>query len=193
MQERDIITLLLRVFPREQIYLNPMRTDYPNLEFADVIVVTEKYLYIIQAKDSPNTEDMLHRKIERKRSIAVDHLKKAAKQLGGAIKYARSKEPMTVTTSGVTHTIALKSKTVIGLIVLKEMFDPDAIAYAGPTLKLANDTGVSCIVMEYMQLHTCTFNLREEEAFVGGLRAIFKAASENGVFPRLRFGLSDDG
>lgn len=192
MQERDIVTLLQRVFRSEQIYLNPIRTNYPGLEFADVTVVTENYLYIIQAKDSPNTETVLRRNLERKRSVAVDHLKKAAGQLRGAIKYARSKELMTIKTGAVTHTIALQSRTIIGLIVLKEMFDADAAAYAGPTLKLGEDTGVPCVVVDYSQLHAITLNLANEGAFVLGLRSILNAALENGVFPRLRFGLVEE-
>ena len=191
-QETDIISLLLRVFPREQVYANPMRIDYPNLEFADVIVVTDHHLYIIQAKDSPNTEAMLRRKMERKRSVAVAQLTKATRQLRGSIKYARSKEPMMISTGGVTHTFGLKSRTVIGLIVLKEMFDADAVAYATPVLKLEKETGVTCVVVDYMQLHTCTLNLTDEAVFLEGLRAITNAAHQNGVFPRLRFGLSEE-
>ena len=189
MQEMDIFALLRRVFPRERIYLNPMRTDYPHLEFADVVVATENYLYIIQAKDSPNTEAMLRRTMERKRSVAIAHLKKAVSQLGGAIKYTRSKEPFTITTGGVTHTIDLQSRIIIGLIVLKEMFDADAAAYARPTFQLGDDTGVRCLVMDYTQLHIWTLKLPEEAAFLNGLQMLLNAALENGVFPRVRFRL----
>jgi hypothetical protein len=192
MHEMDIVILLQRVFPSEQIYLNPKRTDYPDLEFVDLMVVTEKYLYLLQAKDSPNIEAMLHRKIERKRKLAVAHLTKAVRQLGGAIKYARSKEPMTVTTGVITHTIAVHSRTIVGLVVLKEMFDVDAAAYAGPTLELAEDAQVPCVAMDYAQLHACTLNLLNETAFLKGFQAVLNAAFKNGMFPRLRFGLIEE-
>ncbi len=191
MQEMDIVTLLQRIFPSDQIYLNPMRTDYSDLEYVDVLIATKKYLYLLQAKDSPNTEASLRRTIARKRLAAISQLSKAARQLSGAFKYTRSSEPMTITTGAVTHTIETHSRTIIGLIVLKEMFDVDAAKYTGPVLELVESTEIPCIAMEYAQLHAWTLNLHDELSFLGAFRTVLTAALNNGVFPRLRFGLID--
>jgi len=192
LQEMDIVRLLQRTFPAEQIYLNPMRTDHPGLEFVDVMVLTDNYLYLLQAKDSPNTEPMMRRTVERKRATSLAHLAKAVSQIGGAINHARSVEPITLTTGSTTHKVSVQSRTIIGIAVLKEMFDADATAYAEPVLKLVEDEQVPCVVMDYAQLHAFTLNLTTETAFLDGIQAALDAALKNGIFPRLRFGLIEE-
>ncbi len=73
-QEEDIVQCLLHVFPPEQIYLNPKRI-YDNEEMCDILVITKKHLFIIQAKDSPNIERISKQKLSRKRNNVMSALK----------------------------------------------------------------------------------------------------------------------
>ena len=102
--ELDIVKALQQVFASDQIYLNPIRPDNGR-EFVDVLVATSKNLFLIQAKDSPNTEAMLQRSIDRKKATVVSHLKKAVAQMRGSISYTRSCIPLKIVTGNEQHTI----------------------------------------------------------------------------------------
>jgi len=98
-QERDIVQLLHRVFPPEEIYLGPLRvTD--REEITDVLVVTGSHALFIQAKDSPNTERVLRNSISRKKATAKKSLTKAVDQVRGALRYAKSMAPMKMIVGG---------------------------------------------------------------------------------------------
>jgi hypothetical protein len=75
-QEHDIVHLLERIFRPEQIYLNPLRTT-DREEIADIIVITDVRVLLIQAKDSPDTAQVLSNTIDRKRATVMKSLKKA--------------------------------------------------------------------------------------------------------------------
>ena len=75
-------------------------------EFVDIMAVTPNNLLLIQAKDSPNTEETLRRPIERKISTIVRHLKKATSQLRGSISYVESNDPFKIKYGDTTHAIS---------------------------------------------------------------------------------------
>jgi hypothetical protein len=52
-QERDIVRLLRRAFSSDSIFLNPVRYD-SGTELTDVLCVTDDFLLLVQAKDSPD-------------------------------------------------------------------------------------------------------------------------------------------
>jgi len=70
LQEHDIVFLLQRIFWPDQIYLGPRRTTDQE-EIADVVVITDRHVLLIQAKSSPNTEQVLHNTIIRKKATAT--------------------------------------------------------------------------------------------------------------------------
>ena len=113
LNELDIVQALLRVFAGSQIYLNPIRPD-DGKEFVDILVVTSRNLFLIQAKDSPNTEAMLNRSIARKKAIAVSHLKKAIAQMRGSISYTQSCIPLKIVVDNKRHEIPIGSSDVVG-------------------------------------------------------------------------------
>lgn len=185
-QERDIVRLMVRLFPPKAILLNPFRTD-SETEFADVVVVHGDVLLVFQVKDSPNTPEVLGRSLDRKRKAIASHLVKAVKQMRGAFRLIASGDELALRTTGAETLIKLKDRFVIGVIVLREMFDDQFKEYSEPVLKLIQEAQRPCVVLDYAALHILTCNLNSSEAFVGALDKIVAFALDRGEFPRPRF------
>ena len=186
--ELDVVALLLRVFPAEQIYLSPTRPDNGR-EFVDVLVSTPTCLVLVQAKDSPNSPEALRRSMARKKATVESHLKKAAAQLSGSISYIGSVEPVEVVCDEQRHIVSLAGRSVIGLVVVKELFPDEYSTYSEIAFDLFDRTGVRCFTLDMMELHSFTFHCRTEERFLDALGDVFVSARRNGRFPRSRFGL----
>lgn len=188
--ELDIVGVLLRTFGSDEIFLNPVRPDNGR-EFSDVLVVASNNVLIIQAKDSPNTEQTLERSIERKKLVVRSHLRKAAKQLRGSISYAKSHNPLKIATAQREHEIDLTNRSVFGLIVTKELFSDEYAAYSSLLFDLVEDTEIPCFAFDYPELSMWTTNLRTENEFVSRLVQIFNTAVQYGEFTRLRLWLTN--
>ncbi len=78
--ERDIAVMFSRAFAAGSIYLNPTRTD-TGKGLTDVMVVTDRVILFVEAKDSPNTSTSFERTLRRKRQSVQNHIEKATKQL----------------------------------------------------------------------------------------------------------------
>lgn len=190
LQELDIIGLLRRTFPSKQIYHGPLRvTD--GEEIADVVVITDSRVLFIQAKDSPNTSEVLGNTMSRKKATSIKRLAKAARQAKGAIGYARSSDRGLVMKVGAEETtVSLEGRTLFSLLVVKELFN-DMVAHSDPLLlELSNSTHVPCVALDYPELVQYTSHLADEAAFFEALHRVHDFAMENGTFPRLRFGLT---
>ena len=122
--EPDITTALHRTFRGDQVFANPIRADNGR-EFVDVLVATTKTLLLIQAKDSPNTDSALTRKIGRKIATAAKQISKAAAQLKGSINHLRSDESIEIITDGKRRNVSMSGRDVFGLVIVKEVFDPE--------------------------------------------------------------------
>ena len=186
--ELDIIKLLQRVFASEQIFLNPVRVDNGK-EFVDVMVVTSSHVLLVQAKDSPNTEEMLRRPIERKISTTLRHMNKAAAQLRGSIRYVSLNDPFIVQCGNTRHTVDMDSREVVGMISVKELFSTEYKSYSQVAFDVFEDTGTPCIILDYSQFHQLTYHRRTENTFFATLEEIMIFALHHDEFPRLRFWL----
>lgn len=184
-QERDVINLLQRTFPPSSIYLAPLRVN-DREEVVDVMVVTDKNVLLIQAKDSPNIERILSNSLARKKATTHGALKKAVSQARGAIGYLRRKSPMSVIMDGSEIEVEYAGKRIYSLLVIKELFLDEYAAYTPPMLKLAKDTGVPCIALSYSELHQYTTHLVGDDAFFEAFMRVFDYGVEHGEFPRLR-------
>lgn len=184
-QERDVAQLLGRLFPGWAIHLNPFRTD-KDTEFADVVVTNNKFLLIIHAKDSPNTEAALRRSLARKRATVMKHLEKAVKQLRGSLAHMIESDDLWLRVTEKQYAIPSRHLLVIGLIVLREMFDDQFKEYSKPVLELMEDKGVPCLVMDYASLHVITRTVGTWERFVWVLDDMIKFGVEHRTFPRPR-------
>ena len=184
-QEQDIAHLLKKLFSPKQIYMNPLRiTD--RKEIADLLVLTESEVIVVQAKDSPNIERVLRNDIERKRSTTRKALDKAISQEQGAIRYMRSISPLKILVGGETLEIDISRQTFRALIVVKELFDDEYSVYSPPILKLSEETQVPCIALDYGELHMYMAKLSSEEAFFQAFDRVFSHGVKTGKFPRLR-------
>lgn len=183
MQEKDIARLLRRVFDGRGIYLNPYRADTKK-ELSDVLVVTDSVMFFVQAKDSPNTKDMLCRSRDRKRRTIQGHIQKAVKQMRGALTHARDSQGVTILSNDKPITIPLESKQIVGLVLVKELFDDDYPACSAPVLKLVREIELPIGLLDYSQLHVLTQNLRTPARFINGLYDALDMALEHEQFPK---------
>ena len=188
LNEPDIATALHRPFGGAHVFKNPIRADNGR-EFVDVLVATTKTLLLIQAKDSPNTESGLTRKIVRKRATAVKHVRKATAQLEGSINHLRSGQSIEIITEGKRRRVSMSGRDVFSLVIVKELFDPDRPDCSPPVLTVYGETGTPCLLLDHTEFQQLAFFRSNEESFVGTLGEIFAAARAEGVFPRSRFGL----
>ena len=186
--ELDVVKSLTRVFPSKQIFLNPLRTDNGR-EFVDVMVATDAHLLLIQAKDSPNTIEVLSRPIARKISTVERHLEKAISQLRGSISHLNSEGPLVVRCGSTKHEIATDDLEIWCLVLVKEMFSTEYDLYSRNAFKLLEDTGYPCVVQDYQQLNELTHHRRDENSFFDTLDEVMEAALRHGKVPRLRFWL----
>ena len=186
--ECDIAAALRRTFRSDQVLSNPIRADNSR-EFADVLVITDKTLLLIQAKDSPITESALNRTLIRKQAIAAKHVGKASGQLKGTINHLKSNETIKVFTDGKSRNVSMSGRDVFGVVIVKEVFDPDRPDCSPLVLSVSKETGIPCLLLDHSEFQQLTFFQSTEEFLVRSLREIFAVADERGVFPRSRFGM----
>lgn len=189
-QELDIILLLQRIFRPEQIYHAPLRvTD--NEEICDVLVITDKFCMVVQAKDSPNTEEMLSNTFDRKRSKAISQLKEGCKQVTGAIRYFRRVRPHQMKMGGKVIPIDLSDRDILNLVVIRERIDYDYEEYSSKLMELHKRIDLPCLGIGYGELvELCTYC----EGPIGLRNAymdMFNDALKTGLFKRMRFGYRD--
>ena len=182
-QERDIAVMLGRVFDGESIFLNPVRYD-TGKELTDVLVYTDDVIMFIQAKDSPNTEAALRRTVERKRSAIRAHIDKASKQLKGAVGYAAKTGAVVIRSADGALTLPVDDRQLLGLVVVREMFEDDYAACSTPVLKAVHSLGQPAILLDYAGLHIMAQNLRTPARFINRLADMFEMAIERDEFPK---------
>jgi hypothetical protein len=184
-QEQDIARLLGNLFSPEQIYMNPLRiTD--KEEIADILVITESEVIVVQAKDSPNIERVLKNSLDRKKATTRKVLCKAINQVNGAIGYLRSITPLKMVVGGEVLEIDISSRTVRALIVVKELFKDEYSVYTPRILKLWKDAQIPCIALDYAELQMYVTHLSSEESFFQAFDRVFTHGVKTEQFPRLR-------
>ena len=188
LNEPDIANALHRSFGSDNVFANPIRADNGR-EFVDVLVATDKFLLLVQAKDSPSDESALNRKLDRKKATAAHHVRRATRQLKGSINHLRSGDPIEISTEKKSREVSTSGRDVFGLVIVKELFDPERPICSPLVLTVFNDTGIPCLLLDNTEFQQLTFFRTTEESFVGTLKEIFSAACAHGVFPRSRFGL----
>ncbi|WP_266167837.1 hypothetical protein [Dyella subtropica] len=187
-QERDIVDLLCRVFRPDQIFLAPLRSTDKE-EIADVMVVTDSHLMLIQAKDSPNTESTLRQTMARKRAHSSQKLKAALGQVKGAVKYVRSQSPLAFFIGDDKHVRSVDHLNIATLVILKELFNDSFREYSEQMLALVHDINVPSIALDYGELNMYTAHLPNEDLFFEAYYRVINTGIEVGQLPRLRFGM----
>ncbi len=184
-QERDIVKLLHRLFLPEQIYLNPLRVTDKE-EIVDVLVVTKNNILLIQAKDSPNTGFIIRNQINRKKATITKSLKKAIKQMKGALRYIDSSSQIRMIVDTKKYEIEIGKRQLRTLVIVKELFDDEYSIYSPIILSLAQSSNIPCIALDYSELNLYTSNLADEYSFFEAFDRVSDYGIQNGTFPRLR-------
>lgn len=188
-QEEDIIQCLLLAFDPEQIYLSPKRV-YDNEEMCDILVITDKNILIIQAKDSPNIERISTQKLDRKRRNVLSALTKAINQVKGAIGYyRRDSGTLEFLIDDKRHAIDTESLSVRSMVVVKELFDDQYIEYSDSILDIYHSKDVPCIPLDYPTFYQFCKNCPSEGDFFDTYDIVMGWAIEHGQYPKPRFGL----
>jgi hypothetical protein len=182
-QERDIAVMLGRAFPPESIYLNPFRED-TGKELADVVIVTDTVMLFIEAKDSPNTALSLERSLGRKRQTIQNQIGKAIKQLNGGLSYARDNDGVVIRSAAGPKALPLEGRQLLGLVVVREMFDDSQIANSEPILAMVEELQLPIMLIDYPGFHVISLNLRTPTRFINALHDLFDFALEHGQFPK---------
>ncbi|MEE5056428.1 hypothetical protein V2J84_22370 [Pseudomonas alliivorans] len=185
-QEMDIVKLLQKVFHEDSIFLNPLRVD-DNEEFVDVLVASDDYLLLIQAKDSPNTENSLDRTLKRKISTVSKALNKAIDQARGALKYLRRSDNLQFHFGEDIFEIEPHDKVIRNLIIVQETFVNEWESYSDRVIGLDKEMDSPCYVMGYPELVTWTAKLSTPEKFFDAFDNIVTEGRETGIFPSIKF------
>lgn len=190
-QEREIAQFFARIFDASKIFINPVRPEDKE-EIADIVVIGDKSIIFVQAKDSPNTEKVLRNSIERKKSTTLKHLDKALRQVSGAIKYALKSPTLNFSVCGLIpgneqdFSIAMSGLEVRGLIVIKELFREDYEKYTNKTIATCNEIGRPCIILDFYEIHKYTICFANEGDFLDAYDFVYSTGKESGNFPRLQ-------
>jgi hypothetical protein len=196
MQEKDIARLFRRLFEKNEIFLNPFRADdikKEKRELVDILIITKNVMLFVQAKDSPNTADMLQRSIERKHKTVRGHIKKATDQIRGALCYARDNDGITISIDDNPIKIERSGRQLVGLIVVKELFDDDYPECSAPVLKLVRELDMPINLLDYPQLHVLTQNFTTQSGFINGLFDALDMALDHEQFPKSVFSKKTNG
>lgn len=190
-QERDVAKVMRRVFAGDEVFLNPMRVD-TGLELCDVLCVNDDFVVVIQAKDSPNTEASLRRNIDRKRASIRKHIGKGADQLRGAIKHVRKGPILQIKTADGPVSIGVADKEIVGIIIVREMFDDDYKACSEPVLPLMLEFRCACALFDYPALHAIAQRLPDSERFISAVFQLCEYAQAQGEFAKPVFSRPSD-
>lgn len=177
-QERDISACLLRAFEPPQIMMNPRRKDTFK-EILDHLVLTDELAILIQAKDSPTTEAGISRTLERKRRSTHSQIDDAIRQINGAARYLQREATAALVVGGQDMEISLGQRRVIGLAIVKELFDDEGEVYAAACKKLAGLNGGG-MVMDYNSFHAFTHRFNTQAEFIRALQKLIERVSTDG-------------
>lgn len=185
-QELDIVFLLQRVYETSRIFLNPTKAA-DGEELVDVMVIGDEAVLLVQAKDSPNTEKILRTTIKRKRIKSLNQLKEGASQLRGAISEIKRNSLVQLKYRDETIEVDLFGKQLIGVVIVKELFNDSFDEYSSIVFNLIDKTQTPIVFFDYPELNMMTLHCKSEDKFLSATHQIFSLAMENNEFPRLRY------
>jgi hypothetical protein len=177
-QERDISACLLRSFEPQNVMMNPRRKDTFK-EILDHLVLTDDVALLIQAKDSPTTEAGISRTLKRKRLSTHSQINDAIRQINGAARYLDREPIAKLAVGGRDIEVSIGERRVIGLAIVKELFDDEGEAYAAACSKLSGLSGGG-MIMDYNSFHAFTHHFDSVGGFVRALEAIIDQVRTSG-------------
>ena len=188
-QELDIILLLQRIFPANQIYHSPFQIKKEK-EICDVLVITEEFCLIIEAKDSQNTEEALSVSLEKKQRKSLGQLEDACRQLSSAIRYLSNTQPLQFRIDDQAHTIDVSNRNLYTLAIIREKFEFDYELYSEKLLRLHQKIDFPCIALDYDALIRHCVYCDGPHNFANAYMQIFNDGVKSGLFKDIRFGVN---
>ncbi|MBD8120341.1 hypothetical protein IFT62_03870 [Pseudomonas lutea] len=186
-QERDIIFLLQRVFAPGSIIHGPIKIAGRD-ELADVVVLGDEVNILVQAKDSPNTVEMLTRTLDKKKSRSLHQLKEALSQLGGSISSVRrdSLQHLKLATGDEIH-IDFTGKPVVGIVIIRELFSDSYEEYSERAFTFMEKYQMPVVFFDYPEFNMLTRHCTSEQQLISACDQVLSHAHENGMYPKMRF------
>jgi hypothetical protein len=187
LQELDIIYLLQRAYPANQIIHGPVKIA-DGEELTDVVVLGSEVTLLVQAKDSPNTAAIMGTTLERKRKKALSQLKEGLSQLRGAISTIRREgNPALRLVDGTALDIDLAARPLVGVVVVKELFQDTYDEYGSMILNFMDEVRIRVLAFDYHEFEVMTRHCPSEQAMLSAFWQISKCAVEQRIYPKLRF------
>ncbi|WP_258198525.1 hypothetical protein [Pseudomonas entomophila] len=186
-QELDIVMLLQRVYAPSRIVHSPTKvTD--NEELVDIAVAGAHYTLLIQAKDSPNTDQTLRTSLARKQSKSVSQLKGGLSQLGGAVSCIRRTTSLELKLAEKDKLdIDLSARPLIGVVIVKELFPGKFDAYSDLAIKTMKKLRLPVVFFDYPEFERMTRHCTSEAELISAFDQILEVAIETGIYPRMSF------
>lgn len=184
-QELDIIMLLQRVYTPRQIVHSPVKVA-DNEELVDIAVAGAHCTLLIQAKDSPNTDQTLKSSLERKQTKSVSQLKVGLSQLGGAVSSLQRTPNLKLAGDGVLDT-DLTARPLVGVVIVKELFPGRFDVYSELAVKTMEKFGLPVVFFDYPEFERTTRHCTSEKELLSAFDQILGAVTKTGLYPRISF------
>ncbi|WP_411561634.1 hypothetical protein [Pseudomonas shirazensis] len=184
-QELDIIMLLQRVYTPSQIVHSPVKVA-DNEELVDIAVAGAHCTLLIQAKDSPNTDQTLKSSLERKQTKSVSQLKVGLSQLGGAVSSLQRNPNLKLAGNGVLDT-DLTARPLVGVVIVKELFPGRFDVYSELAVKTMGKFGLPVVFFDYPEFERITRHCTSEKELLSAFDQILGAVTQTGLYPRISF------
>ena len=117
-----------------------------------------------------------------KRLTIQKQIVKATNQLRGGLTYAKETDGVVIEADAGPMSLPLGGRQLLGLIVVREMFDHDQQENSDPVFALVDDIKLPVMLVDYPGLHAVTTNLRTPASFLIALHDLFDMALEHGRF-----------
>ena len=182
--EEDIAQCFSRSFKEGMVFIGPKKPN--NKELADIVVVENNNVIIVQAKDSPNNEITLSRTIERKQKASKALAEKGFSQIRGAIRSVQ-KDGLYIKNEFVDFNISAQNINLYAILVIKEKFPSDYKWYFEKSSEITRDKGVMTVLLSYRQLHEITHHMESGDDFIAAIIQIYYQARLHHQFPELNF------
>src|SRR5471030_1466858 len=126
-------------------------------------------------------------KFERKRRKSISQLQEGVNQLRGAISFIRNDPKLLFALNGSTVEIDLTGKPILGIVIVRELFDDMYSEYSRIAFEHIKKAGVDTVFFDFPEFSKMTLYCKSEALFLSAAQQILQTAESRRKFPRLRY------